>query len=1066
MKKILGLDIGISSVGWGVFDQDSGEIIDAGVRLFEEAGRNANEDRRSYRGSRRLKRRRTHRLERAKELFSKYNLPLSGVGKADPYQARYDAIYHTVSKEELAAALYHLVKMRGTILDSPEDEKDGNDNELSTKQQIAKNKKLLANQFVCEIQLERQKNGERIRNHKNRFRTKDYLDEAKAIINRQREIHKEIDHEEFITDYFSLIEQRREYYEGPGSRKSPTPYGPFFVNEKGEIEEVSMIDKMRGKCTYFPDELRIAKKSVTADLFNLLSGDLNKLQIEGEYLTYEDKRYLVENFIKKGKNITLKQILKYKGYPNDTDVSGYRVDLKNDKPLFTEFQGYKEIKKIVEGNNLPLEILENIDLMDNIAEILTAEKAYHRREERLSKLLSAFDEGTTRRIIDAFKESTCFTGYHALSKKAMNLVMNDLWHTNKNQMELFSALGLEEKRLAGNKNKKKITFDDTAILSTVAKRAHREAIKIVNAVREKYGELHSIVVETAREKNSEEKRKNYSDFQRQAGKFEKEMAKLLGVKSLAELRLTSKQHLVLKLLKQQNWQCIYSGNSKQIGPWDVVNNPTLIEIDHIIPVSISFDDSQANKVVCLRSENQKKGQRTPYEYFKSGEGPRTFEEFKVDVLNLFKSKGINNKKKDYLLEMRDVKYNEELQKEFINRNLVDTRYAVRSFSINLRSFFKSNDIDTTVLSIRGSFTSALRRRARLNKDRDESYAHHAIDALIVAAIGKMPLFKFFHKFDMDDTGAVVDRETGEILEDEKLFDERFITFLSKLRNYESEVKYSHKVDRKANRSLSNQTIYGTRQKNGEKYTIGKFKDIYSLNKNQVKPLLKRLEKKPDDFFIAKYNPEVMEIVQKIMKEYKTADNPFKAYYEEHGYIMKDCKVPVKTLKYYDKKLGVHMNITRNYSGARNDVVLKSIKGARVDIYQNAEGKYKYLGVPYHWFKQQGDRFMLDMDKYESEKQEKYKQIDDSYEFQFSLYKNDLFSFEKNGEQFFRVFRGDNNPRQNKIEVNYVDKPKKKEERKYCFLAPSTFSHVNKYNVDVLGNTYKIEKESFKDYLQL
>lgn len=1064
MKKILGLDIGISSVGWGVFDQDSGDIIDAGVRLFEEAGRNANEDRRSFRGSRRLKRRRAHRLERAKELFSKYHLPLNGIGSIDPYRARYNAIYHSVSKEALTAALYHLVKMRGTVLDSPEDEKDGNDNELSTKQQIAKNKKLLVNQFVCEIQLERQKNGGRIRDHQNRFRTKDYLEEANAIINRQREIHKEIDHDAFIKDYFLLIEQRREYYEGPGSRKSPTPYGPFFINEHGEIEEVSMIDKMRGKCTYFPNELRVAKKSVTADLFNLLSGDLNKLQIEGEYLTYEDKRYLVENFIKKGKNIRLKQILKYKGYPNDADVSGYRVDLKSDKPLFTEFKGFKEIKKIVEKNNLPAVILEDIDLMDNIAEILTAEKAYHRREDRLEKLLTAFDAETTGRIIEAFKESTSFTEYHALSKKAMNLVMNDLWHTNKNQMELFSALGLEEKRLASNKNKKKIAFDDTAILSTVAKRAHREAIKIVNAVREKYGELHSIVVETAREKNSDEQRKNYSNFQQQAGKFEKEMEKLLGVKSLAELKLNSKQHLALKLLKQQNWQCIYSGSSKQISPWDVVNNPTLIEIDHIIPVSISFDDSQANKVVCLRSENQKKGQRTPYQYFISGEGPRTFEEFKVDVLNLFKSKGINRKKKDYLLEMRDVKYNEELQKEFINRNLIDTQYAMRSFSMNLRSFFKAKDLDTTVLSIRGSFTAALRRRARLNKDRDASYAHHAIDALIVAAIGRMPIFNFFNKFDMDDTGAVVDRETGEILEDREMFDERFITFISKLRNYESEVKYSHKVDRKANRSLSKQTIYGTRLKDGEKYTIGKFKDIYSLNKDQVKPLLKRLEKNPGDFFIAKYNPEVMDIVQKIVKEYKTADNPFKAYYDEHGYILKDGQVPVKTLKYYDLKLGVHMDITKNYPEAKHEVILKNIKGVRVDIYQNDEGKYKYLGVPYHWFRQQGDRFVLDMDKYEKEKQQKYKQIDDTYEFQLSLYKNDLFSFEKNGEKYLRIFRGDNNPRQNQIEVGYNFK--RKEKQSEGFFVPSTFSRVDKYNVDVLGNTYKVEKEFFKDYLQL
>lgn len=101
MKKVLGLDIGISSVGWGIIDQDTGLIIEAGVRLFEEATRNANEDRRSFRGSRRLKRRRIHRLERARQLFETYHLPLLGIGKVNPYESRYKALYEPVTKEEL-----------------------------------------------------------------------------------------------------------------------------------------------------------------------------------------------------------------------------------------------------------------------------------------------------------------------------------------------------------------------------------------------------------------------------------------------------------------------------------------------------------------------------------------------------------------------------------------------------------------------------------------------------------------------------------------------------------------------------------------------------------------------------------------------------------------------------------------------------------------------------------------------------------------------------------------------------------------------------------------------------
>lgn len=1061
MTKVSGLDIGISSVGWGIIDQNTGEIIDAGVRLFEEAERNANEERRNFRGSRRLKRRRNHRLERGRQLFEKHGLPLYGIGSFNPYKARYNGLYKNITKEELTAGLFHLVKMRGTVLDSPGDETDADNNSLSTKDQIARNKQLLESKFVCEIQLEREQTNGKIRDHKNRFRTKDYVQEAKAILNKQQEAHQEITND-FIKGYIQLIETRREYYEGPGSKKSPTPYGRYFINENGVLSYETMINKMRGLCSYYPEELRIAKMSFTADLFNLLSGDLNKLQIDGEYLTYEDKTYLLEKFIKQGKNITMNQILKYKEKPNDADISGYRVDLKSDKPIFTEFEGYKEIKKIIDKNDLPKELLEDIDLLDKIAEILTAEKSYHRREEQLKEILTHFDNVTATQIINSLKESTKFTGYHALSKKAMTTIMADLWQTNKNQMELFAELGLEEKRLASIKKKNKIVFDDTAILSTVAKRAHREAIKIVNAVRKTYGEMDSIVVETAREKNSEDARNKYKEFQKRIGKEEKELTKLLGVQSLAKLKLNGKQHLVLKLALSQDWKCIYSG--KSIIANDIVQNQHLFEIDHIIPVSLSFDDSQSNKVVCYHGENQEKGQKTPFQYFSSGKASRSFDEFKIDVMNLHKSRKMNNKKKDYLLEMRDIQFNDELQKEFINRNLVDTQYAMRSFSMNLRSFFKAHEIDTSVLSIRGSFTASLRRRARLNKDREENHAHHAIDALIVAAIGQMPIFDFFRQFEMNETGVVVDRKTGEILSDAFVFDNKFISLLKGLRNFESSVKYSHKIDRKANRAMFKQTIYSTRKKDEETYTIGKYKNVYDMDKNQVKPLLKKLQEKPDDFFIAKYNPELMELVLKIIDEYKNSDNPFRGYYNDHGYIKKDGKIPLKTLKYYDLKLGVHMDITHHYPGAKNDVVLKSINSVRIDIYKNDDGKYKYLGVPYHWFRQNGNHYLLDMGKYNSEKARSYKKIDNSFEFQFSLYKNDLFSFYKNGNLFHYIFRGDNNPRQNKIEVDYIYK--NKEKRAEGLLTPSTFNHICKYNVDILGNKYKVEKENFKNTLHL
>ncbi len=55
MGLILGLDLGVSSVGFGIIQEDSYEIIDYGVRLFEEGTAEKNLKRRTMRGARRLK---------------------------------------------------------------------------------------------------------------------------------------------------------------------------------------------------------------------------------------------------------------------------------------------------------------------------------------------------------------------------------------------------------------------------------------------------------------------------------------------------------------------------------------------------------------------------------------------------------------------------------------------------------------------------------------------------------------------------------------------------------------------------------------------------------------------------------------------------------------------------------------------------------------------------------------------------------------------------------------------------------------------------------------------------
>ena len=198
---------------------------------------------------------------------------------------------------------------------------------------------------------------------------------------------------------------------------------------------------------------------------------------------------------------------------------------------------------------------------------------------------------------------------------------------------------------------------------------------------------------------------------------------------------------------------------------------------------------RSNKVLVYQGENQAKGQRSPFQYFSSGKAKITFERFKEYVT---KSLNFSNAKKRNLLYLGNPV---EDMKGFIDRNLVDTRYASRETYNLLKSFFDYHNINTKVKVINGSATSYFRKKAYLSKNREETYAHHAQDAMIIAGFANTKLMKFFSKIGafseslnnkdsiVEVDGNIINSETGEVLEQE-LFDKsenvsNYIQFLKR-----------------------------------------------------------------------------------------------------------------------------------------------------------------------------------------------------------------------------------------------------------------------------------------------
>lgn len=339
-------------------------------------------------------------------------------------------------------------------------------------------------------------------------------------------------------------------------------------------------------------------------------------------------------------------------------------------------------------------------------------------------------------------------------------------------------------------------------------------------------------------------------------------------------------------------------------------------------------------------------------------------------------------------------------KEFIARNLVDTSYANRVVLNTLNQYFKDNDIATTVHTIKGRATHMFRKRIHLEKDREQDYMHHAIDALIVASLKKLHLLNsYLLNYDFND---LYNEDTGEIIkveDDNKLLDPKYIQFISNLKKIQEEsfryyngiikrdemifqpIKISHKIDTKPNRKVADETIYSTRHIDGVDKVVKKYADIYKDNFDKLTNDIIN-DKYQEKYLMYRNDPKTFQIIKniimnhftmykddkniytssvksgKIIYSLKGRNNPLYLYKEENGKVHKYSKKnngpEITSMKYYDREYGSGIDISKYYQVTDKKVVLQQISPYRTDFYKSNEGKYKFVTVRYNnvFFKNQ------------------------------------------------------------------------------------------------------------------
>ena len=1080
LRYTLGLDIGIASVGWAVLENNiDGEPIKIerlGVRIFDKAeetdGSPLAKHRREARGQRRTIRRKRHRKDRIKQLIQQNGI-MTRVEMSEMfehsqfetsvYELRVQALERTLTKQEFVRVLIHLAQRRGYKSNSKSEEAKDKENG-KVKSAISENKQCMEEngyRTIGEMLLnddrfwECNPDGTKIfvpHNHLDDYRTtverSMVEDEIRLIFSQQRALGVSYATAEFEEAYLEIWGSQRNFDEGPGGK---SPYGG------------NMIEKMLGHCTFEKDEPRAAKGSYSAEYFRLLQ-DVNHLRLvknngESSALTAEQKQIYID-LVMKSAAASYAQLRKKLELSNDISFNMLRYGSdeigKVERKKLGHMKFYHEMRKAL--NTVQKDAISTVswEQRDEIARILLCYKSDDKRKAQLEKL------DIPREFIPALLTLSTSKTAHLSAKSLRKLI--PYLEKGMTYAEACKEVYGEHKSSITKKNKLSL-FDIELINNPVVRRAVSQTIRVINAVVREYGAPEVVRVELAREMGKPyDVRTQITKKQEANAKKNEELRQQ--IKKIKGAEPTGQDIVKFKLFQEQKGVCLYSGQNLDITR---LFEAGYVDVDHIIPYSISFDDSYTNKVLVRSPENRQKGNRIPADYFKSD--PARWQRFET----LVNTRVHNWKKKRNLLTQA---LSEEQKNGFKQRNLVDTQYIARVIYnlINDHLQFAETgkyDKKRRTQAVNGAITAHVRKRLGIQKIREDGDLHHAVDAAVVACVSpgmiqKVTQYTKHRECIRKTKEGYLDTETGELMTREA-YDakysprfpapwERFRQELEArlsdnpaeeiarlhLATYDSEeeikpVFVSRKPERKTTGAAHEATIRSAKKPGG---SISK-KPLTSLSLNKKTGEIEK-------YYAPESDRLLYEALKKRLEEF---DGNAKEAFAKPFYKPKrdGTRGPlVKKVKLYEKKT---ITVPVNGGNADNGRMI------RVDVFYMEDDGYYYVPI-----------YITDVVKDELPNKavvqkklpEDWKEMDDR-DFLFSMYPNDLIYVERKevfeltapkgssldptisktkGFFYYRSF--DSNTGSFKIYTHDSSYSKKS-------LGGKTLSCLKKYTVDVLGN---------------
>ena len=811
--RVLGLDCGIASVGWAVLhlgdSETTGEIIAAGTRMFdvpetEKERRPKSEQRRMYRGQRRVIRRRRQRMNAVRQLLHRHGLIPDGERDAlrfrglDPWALRGIARERLLTPYEFAIVLGHIARHRG-FKSNAKSRGENAAEDSRMKKAMAETQAMLAGRTFGEMLATDPRFADRKRNRVGDYhqtpQRADLEAETRQIFAAQRRLQNPAAISELEQDFAAKA---------------------FF--QRGLQDSENLV----ADCAFEPDEKRTAKRAPSFEMFRYLSR-LNTLEIRegraGRRLTADELARAMASFGATRK-ITYKALRKIMKLRAEETFANVRVEdeTKDVVARHGEAAAGTAVLRDTLGPHAWEALRNTPEKLDRIAELVSFRTDHANIREGLED--ARLEGSVVETLMAAVATGTFdkFTGAGHISAKACRnivphlargLVYSDAAaacgydHTASRERNAFSV-GVRGKAALARILSGEV-IDRSLVGSPIARKALIEAVKQVKAIVEEYGIPDAIHVELARDvgKGIEERR----EIERGIEKRNKEKEKLRErfAEDVGVPCGSAEDLLRYELWLEQNGRCVYS--DAPISPRDIVATSNAVQVDHILPWSRFGDDSFNNKTLCTARANQEKRGRTPFEWFSQEKPEADWDAYVARIAALKSLRGF--KRRNYT-----IKDAVSVEEKFRTRNLNDTRWISRLLAEVLRQLYPAGEDQRRVYARPGALTDRLRRAWGLQwikKDqagkRIADDRHHALDAIITAACTESQLLKL--------TKAFQEEERKGSPRDFRSFEPPWPDFREKALQAVEKVFVSRAERRRARGEAHAATIRSVSQRNGE-----------------------------------------------------------------------------------------------------------------------------------------------------------------------------------------------------------------------------------------------------------